>query len=278
MGAKSTTAVARVDPVPTSVADVMLIGDTFAKSGFFADSRSAAQAVVKIMAGRELGIGPFASMRGFYVTKNGRIEMAANLFATMVRNSGRYDYEVKHLDNEKCVIDFLRLLPGGKTKVEGTSEFTLADARKAGTQNVDKFPRNMLFARAMSNGVKWYCPEVTNGVTIYAEGEVEQDADGHGDVRRDPFPPPADLPQALPAPAPADTVPFPPVEYVGDDQLQRIEGHVAALKLSADGVNKRLDAMGVRSWTELTKAQADEIEAKLSAAVVAKAEKAKVPA
>jgi hypothetical protein len=35
-----------------------------------------------------------------------------------------------------------------------------------------KFPRNMLFARAMSNGVKWYCPDVTSGVTVYSEGEI----------------------------------------------------------------------------------------------------------
>ena len=30
-----------------------------------------------------------------------------------------------------------------------------------------KYPRNMLFARAMSNGVRWFAPEATGGLPVY---------------------------------------------------------------------------------------------------------------
>jgi hypothetical protein len=32
-------------------------------------------------------------------------------------------------------------------------------------------PKNMLFARAMSNGVKWYAPDLTGGIAVYTEGD-----------------------------------------------------------------------------------------------------------
>ena len=43
--------------------DTMTLGKVLAQSGYFADSREAAQAVVKILAGQELGFGPIAWSR-----------------------------------------------------------------------------------------------------------------------------------------------------------------------------------------------------------------------
>src|SRR3972149_5956164 len=61
-----------------SLRDMVELGGILAKSGFFADSREAAQCVTKILAGRELGIGPVASMTGIYIVK-GRVTLSANL-------------------------------------------------------------------------------------------------------------------------------------------------------------------------------------------------------
>ena len=66
---------------------------TMAESGFFADIKQVAQAMVKIQAGRELGLPPFASMSGIHIVQ-GKPVLGANLIATMVKNSGRYDYRV----------------------------------------------------------------------------------------------------------------------------------------------------------------------------------------
>lgn len=49
-----TTAIQRVEP-DMSLAQ---LGEAFAKSGYFTDAREAAQAIVKIQTGREIGFGP----------------------------------------------------------------------------------------------------------------------------------------------------------------------------------------------------------------------------
>jgi hypothetical protein len=64
----------------------------------------------------------------------------------------------------------------------GRSRFTIEDARKAQTKNLDKFPRNMLFARAMSNGCRWYCPDVFNGAPTYTPEELGANINESGDV------------------------------------------------------------------------------------------------
>jgi hypothetical protein len=135
------------------------------KSKFFADSVDVNQAIVKVMAGAEIGIGAFASMTGIHIIK-GKPTYGANILAAKVKGSGKYDYRVKEISEKACEIEFLQ---SGASL--GVSRFTIEDARKAGTQNTDKFPRNMLFARAMSNGIKWFTPDVLGGVTAYVPEE-----------------------------------------------------------------------------------------------------------
>jgi hypothetical protein len=43
---------------------------------------------------------------------------------------------------------------------------------KGADPNHVTYPRNMKFNRAMSNGVKWYCPKATGGIAVYTEGEI----------------------------------------------------------------------------------------------------------
>lgn len=124
-----------------------------AQSGFFSDARQAAQVVVKVLAGRELGFGPIASMTGVNIIK-GRVSLAANMMAQAVKRSARYDYRTVKLTPDVCEIAFSE-----EGKDIGHSIFTKEDAAKAGTKNMSTYPRNMLFARAMSNGVRWYCPD-----------------------------------------------------------------------------------------------------------------------
>jgi len=145
-------------------------------SGYFQDVKSVAQAIVKIKAGQEFGFGAFASMNGIYII-NGRPAAGANLMASAIKSSGRYDYKVKKLDDKECIIEFYE--NGQKI---GESPFTIEDARKAGTKNLEKFPRNMLFARAMSNGVRWFCPDVLNGNVIYTPEELGAEVDQDGNV------------------------------------------------------------------------------------------------
>lgn len=154
--------------VGMSLTDAMSIGQVLAKSGFFSDAREAAQAVTKVLAGQELGIGPVAAMTGVYLV-NGRVAIGANLMAAAVKRSRRYNYRVTELSDARCAIEFTE-----EGKPIGESVFTIEDARKAQTKNIDKFPRNMLFARAMSNGVRWFCPDVFS-TTVYTPDELRGD-------------------------------------------------------------------------------------------------------
>jgi hypothetical protein len=151
------------------------LGNVLVKSGFFADTRDAAQAMVKILAGRELGFGAIASMTGVYIVK-GRVSLSANLMAAAVKRTSKYNYRIVEHTAQACELSFFE----GKEEV-GRSRFTAEDARKAGTQNMDKFPRNMLFARAMSNGAKWYCADVFGG-PVYTPDELGEKVDEDGAV------------------------------------------------------------------------------------------------
>lgn len=147
------------------ITEIISIGKAFAESGMFADTKSAAQAIVKIQAGQEIGIPPFAAMTGIHIIQ-GKPTIGAGLIASRVKGSGKYDYKVIQNDETKCSIDFYQ----GGEKI-GNSTFTIEDAKKAGTKNLDKFPKNMLFARAISNGVKWFTPDVFSG-PVYVPQEM----------------------------------------------------------------------------------------------------------
>ena len=153
--------------VTASLSEIMSIGKAFHESGMFTDIKSAAQAVVKIQAGAEMGIPPFAAMSGIHIIQ-GKPTVGAGLMAANVKGSGKYDYRVVESTEKICSIDFFQ----GKEKI-GNSTFTIEDAKKAGTKNLDKFPKNMLFARAISNGVKWYTPDVFSG-PVYVPEEMPE--------------------------------------------------------------------------------------------------------
>ena len=158
------TQVSVVQQLPIS--ELMNLAKAFAESGMFADTKSAAQAIVKIQAGQEIGIPPFAAMTGIHIIQ-GKPTIGAGLIASRLKGSGKYDYRVVEASEKVCSIDFFQ----GNTKI-GNSTFTIEDAKKALTKNIDKFPKNMLFARAISNGVKWYCPDIFSG-PVYVPEEMQ---------------------------------------------------------------------------------------------------------
>jgi hypothetical protein len=147
--------------------EIMTIAKSFADSGMFPDCKSMAQAAVKIQAGREFGIQPFAAMSGIHIIQ-GKPTIGAGLMAARVKGFGKYDYKVIEHNDKVCSIEYFQ----GKESI-GVSTFTIEDARKAGTKNLDKFPKNMLFARAMSNGVKWFTPDIYE-MPVYVPEEMAQ--------------------------------------------------------------------------------------------------------
>jgi hypothetical protein len=146
----------------------MAIGEVFSKSGMFPDCKSQAQAVVKILAGKEIGLTPFESMASIYIV-NGKLALTSKAMSGLIKRSKKYDYSIKKLDDVECIIDITK-----DGEVVGTSTFTFKDAAKAGLVNKDvwkNYTRNMLFARAISNACRFYCPDVISG--YYTTEELE---------------------------------------------------------------------------------------------------------
>lgn len=157
--------------------DPVQLGQVLADSGYFEDAKDAAKAAVKVMTALELGLGPVAGMTGVHIIK-GKPSISANLMAALVRRHPGYDYKVEELTDQRCAIRFFQ----NGQPLEPVSEFSMDDAKRAGlnTQNWRQYPRNMLFARAMSNGVTFHCPDVTAGAPIYTPDELG--AEVHGET------------------------------------------------------------------------------------------------
>jgi hypothetical protein len=114
---------------------------------------------VKILAGAEYGMAPIDAMRSFHILSDGKIEPTASLLARALKASTRYDYTVAAFTDEAVEVLFWE-----NGDEAGVSRFTMADARAAGLIKPGgawaKYPRNMMFNRAITNGVAWFAPDV----------------------------------------------------------------------------------------------------------------------
>ena len=144
----------------TTLQGDMELGKVFAESGLFPDIKSASQGLVKVLAGKELGLSPIQSLNSFYFV-NGRIGIVAQTMGALIKNSKKYDYEIKEHTVEVCEIAFYRI-DSDKKELIGSSKFGKVEAAKSGVINKDNYknyPMNMYFARALSNGARWFCPD-----------------------------------------------------------------------------------------------------------------------
>lgn len=166
--------------------DIFRLGQAFAQSGYFQDAREQAQAVVKIIYGQELGISPAASMSGIHII-SGKPVLSATALAGLIKSRRPgYDYKVLKLDDESCELEFFE-----SGEPVGKSSFSMVEAKQAEltngkNANWKKYPRNMLFARAISNGARLYCPDILVGSPIYTPDEMGGKVDADGDIVLDP--------------------------------------------------------------------------------------------
>lgn len=182
---------------PRSIAELDTISGLFAQSGMFSDVKSAAQCAVKVLAGAEVGLTPFAAMTGVYIVQ-GKPSYSANVIAAAIKSSGRYDYRILERTDTACEIVFYE-----RRQEVGRERFTIEDATRALlTKNPtwQHYPKSMLFARALTSGARTYCPDVLSGQNIYTPEELEPDMLAAEDGT-----PVALAPAPAPEPAPATT-------------------------------------------------------------------------
>lgn len=167
---KEVTLSSRSQELSLSPNEKLDLGKVLAESGMFSEVKTKAQAIAKILAGRELGLAPIVSMTKIYMVK-GKMSLSSELMGGIVKKSGTYDYSIRKLDESRCELEFFRI-ESGKRILVGESIFTMSDAQKAGVahgDNYKKYPRNMLLARALSNGVRFHCPHLVAGAYIPEE-------------------------------------------------------------------------------------------------------------
>jgi hypothetical protein len=235
-----TKELARIAPnAPTNVADLQRLGALLSASGYFKDARDMAQAAVKIQAGAELGIPPVAAMSSIYIVE-GKPTLSAVLMGALVKRSGRYNYRVTEHDNDHCTIVFTE----DKEQI-GTSTFTYEDAQAAGVARNptwNKYRRNMLFARAMSNGCRWYCPDVFGGPIYTPEELGEQRVNADGEV------------QVIEAQKPAAPVVVPVIEQPQQMTETELRAAIGAelTRLRLEGEERKRTVVEVLGYRPLT--------------------------
>lgn len=154
--------------------DIKTLAGLFIESGMFQDTKSVAQAVVKILAGQELGVGPFQAMESIDIIA-GRVAISPLLLASIMKSQNKYNYKVIEHTTHKCSIAFYEF-----GKHIGTSTFTIEEAQKLGLSEKDNWrrqPQTMLFWRALAKGIRMFCPDLYGGLKVYTHEELNPSAD-----------------------------------------------------------------------------------------------------
>lgn len=163
-----------------SLADVLRLAETLAQArGGFIPSyfQNSAQVAAVILAGRELGVGPMASLRSFYLV-GGKLGMDAAFVSGRMLAHG-IALEWLRDDDEHASV---RLTRAGMPPYVST--FSRADAERAGlwgSATWRKYPRAMLRARAITAGARAYAADCFAG-SVYTPDELRS---GNGGDDRD---------------------------------------------------------------------------------------------
>jgi hypothetical protein len=130
---------------------------------------------------RTLNVNPLDALNGGLYFVNGKVEMSSQMMIQLIRQAGHSVTKDKRSDDTICILH-------GKRKDNGdtwTESFSIEDAKRAGIyKNVwEKYPRNMMFARALSNLARQLFPDTIKG--CYVEGEISSHSfdskEGQGD-------------------------------------------------------------------------------------------------
>lgn len=155
------------------------VSEALFKSGLFPNVRNSYGAFAIVEYGHELGIGPMTSLQTMAIV-SGKICMAAQMMLALAVKAG-VNYKIIVSTNEKAEIQF-------KGDTEYVSAFSIEDAKKAGIYKAqsgwEKYPKNMCFWRAVTQGIRVVKPGVVLG--LYAIEELQDAPAIDSDVKEEP--------------------------------------------------------------------------------------------
>lgn len=163
-----------------SYSETKAIAADLYKARSFADLQNTEQAVVKILAGKELGLPPMLSLSTVYIV-NGRTAVETKVIASLIKKSGEYDYKIIRQDNKGATVQFLQNGKPIDDAFKGMVSFTEDDAKRANLlkKNIyQQYPSTMYLWRAIAFGARKYCPHIMMNAYSYEEMDLEVDAGG----------------------------------------------------------------------------------------------------
>lgn len=156
--------------------DAMLLGAMY-QSGYFKDLASLSQAITKALIGQQMGMGLVQSMNSLYVI-DGKVAMDSHAIRNTAVMAG-YTIKTLELTEQKALLEWSYRHPeNGEMETLGTSEFTWEDAVKADLVNKSnwrKYPKDMLFARAVTRGARMYANQAFANQPVYERDEINED-------------------------------------------------------------------------------------------------------
>jgi hypothetical protein len=159
--------------------DLARVAKSVAESGYFKDANTPQKVAVKMFYAMAMGFSPIAGLTGVDLIE-GTPAPNAHFWAAAIDDSPIYDYEVVEEKDDRCTIAFSRWDDRAQEwRKRGTTTWTLEDAKRAGLAGKDnwrKYPRAMLYARAMTEGGRKFCPGLFGGVRAYGPDELGSDA------------------------------------------------------------------------------------------------------
>lgn len=153
---------------PVSVPDVMTMADVIVKSGLFPAFKNRESAAAMMLLCRAKGLDPMTAVERYHIVQGRPVMRADAMLGEFVRMGGRVEW-IKRDDTEASAT-FSH--PQGGTV---TVSWTIEQARKAKLTGKDiwsQYPRQMLHARCVSEGVRSVLPGATNG--LYTPEEAMQ--------------------------------------------------------------------------------------------------------
>lgn len=151
-----------------------LVAETVVNTEFVPNAYRGRPAAVlaAIFAGRELGIGPMQALQQINVIQ-GKPTASAELQLALIRRAG-HSVKVVERTSQRAEVYGKR----SDTGDDGTFEYTLEDAKRAellGNANWKKYPRNMLFWRAVSDMASGLFSDVVSGIASLTPDEMGSD-------------------------------------------------------------------------------------------------------
>ena len=177
-------------------------------SGLFEDVKDAAQAMIKIVKGQEMGFPPTTAMAAFDVIQK-KVFIKPWAIAAKINSCGYGAYRIVEHTSQRCTIIFSKRYAGKGWEDLAPVTYSIEEAQQLGLTNRSpqwkSAPQNMLYHRCMGRGGSMHFPELLAGMEMPPDREpvsherhVKNVQDLFGDDAIDVTPPaPAPQPSSL---------------------------------------------------------------------------------